>query len=176
MNLYLIGYRGSGKSTVARLLATQLHRELLDTDQFIEDQAGQSIAEIFRESGEPHFRALEKDLIHSFAATDRRVVSLGGGAVLDPANRQWLNQTGKVVWLQADATTLWQRVAADPSTGQRRPDLTDQGGQAEIECLLLQREPLYAQCSDFSVAVDELTPTQISASIIAWWRSMPGKG
>lgn len=188
MNLYLIGYRGSGKTTVARQVAMELNRELLDTDHELERQTGRSIAEIFQQQGEPRFRLLEKQLVHCFRADQNRVVSLGGGTVLDPDNRHWLRQTGKLVWLQAAPLTLWERIAADPNTQRQRPALTTPdtssnsrdsnagvgGGLSEIETVLQQRAPIYAECSDFSIQVDRLTPAQVALAVIEWWRKSAG--
>lgn len=174
MNLYLIGYRGSGKTTVARQVAMELNRELLDTDQMLEQQTGRTVAEIFQQRGESGFRQLEKQLIHSLAADQDRVVSLGGGSVLDPDNRDWLRQTGKTIWLQASPMTLGQRIAADPNTQRQRPALTSLEGLSEIESLLRQREPVYAQCSDFSIQVDPLAPEQVARIVIEWWLSAHG--
>lgn len=171
MNLYLIGYRGSGKTTVARLVAAKLNRDFVDSDDLIEQQTGQTIAEIFAQRQEAGFRELEQAVIHGFQATDCRVVALGGGAILQPANRNWLANTGKLVWLKGSAQTLWQRIANDASSCQRRPNLTSLGGQSEVQQMLERREPIYNQCCDFWVSVDDQSPAQIADQVIAWWQT-----
>ncbi|MEX0712312.1 MAG: shikimate kinase, partial [Pirellulales bacterium] len=106
MNIVLIGYRGSGKSTVARELAGRLGWPWLDADHQIEERAGKSIAAVFAEEGEERFRDLESSLLAELVERDKTVLAAGGGAVLRPANRALLRSAGKVVWLQADAATI----------------------------------------------------------------------
>lgn len=174
MNLYLIGYRGSGKSTVARLVAARLNREFVDSDDLIEHQTGLTIAQIFAEQGESGFRRIEQAVIHSFQAVDARVIALGGGAVLDPTNRKWLAETGKLVWLKGAASTLWRRIKEDESSCQRRPNLTSLGGETEVQQMLSAREPIYADGCDFWLTVDELNPDQIADRIVVWWQTIDG--
>lgn len=174
MNLYLIGYRGSGKSTVARLVAAKLNRKFADSDDMIEQQTGQTIAEIFTDRQEVGFRELERSVIHGFDASDCRVIALGGGAILDPANRQWLARTGKSAWLKGTAATLWQRIAKDASSCQRRPNLTSLGGEAEVQQMLEFRNPIYARCCHFALNVDDQSPAEIAEQIVAWWQKIDG--
>jgi shikimate kinase len=143
---FLIGYRGTGKSTVARLLAQRICWAWLDSDALLETRAGRSIRQIFAEEGEAAFRALEADLLPELCLCQGHVIATGGGVVLREENRLRLKQNGIVVWLRADATTLWQRLQTDATTATRRPNLTV-GGLAEIEELLRVREPLYADCA-----------------------------
>jgi shikimate kinase len=167
MNLVLIGYRGTGKSTVAQRLALALGWDWVDADVELELRAGRSIAAIFVEQGEPAFRDLESQVLADLAAGDRRVIAAGGGVILRPENRGILKRLGPVVWLQADADTIAQRVAADDTTLDRRPNLTVDGGRAEIEQLLAARAPLYAQCADFSIETSGRTPDEIAAEVLA---------
>jgi shikimate kinase len=170
MNLYLIGYRGSGKSTVARLVAERMGLPWIDADEEIERRAGRTIREIFARSGEEAFRDLETAVVSSLAAGPDHIVALGGGAVLREQNRQAIGASGQVVWLRAQAQTLLARIQADATTAARRPNLTAAGGPAEIEQLLAVRTPVYAACADFVVDVDDMPPEQVAASIVAWWR------
>jgi shikimate kinase len=171
MNLYLIGYRGSGKSTVARLVAEQIGLPWVDADATLEQRAGKSIRQIFSESGEEEFRELESAELALLADAPAHVVSLGGGAVLRQVNRQRIRSSGKVVWLRARPSTLLARIEADATTAQRRPNLTSAGGLPEIEQLLAVRTPIYAECADFVVDVDKLSPAEAAAAIVGWWRS-----
>lgn len=166
MNLFLIGYRGSGKSSVAAALAELLGWPWIDTDLEIERQAGKTIRQIFAEEGEAGFREREAAAIARIAAADRQVVALGGGAVLRPDNRLALRGRGRVVWLQASPQVLWQRIAGDPATAARRPDLTAAGGLAEVERLLAERTPLYAACADLTVPTEGLAPGEIAQQIV----------
>jgi shikimate kinase len=147
MNLLLIGYRGTGKSAVARLVAERLGWQWLDADVELERRAGKSIAAIFADDGEPAFRDLESQLLGELLRLDRHVLALGGGVVLRPENRAQIKQATNVVWLTANPETIHQRVSNDPITAARRPNLTTSGGIDEIRQLLAQREPLYDECA-----------------------------
>ena len=142
MNLTLIGYRGTGKTTVARLVALEMGWEWVDMDVEIELRAGKSIAAIFADDGEPAFRDLESRVLLDLSQRDRLVIASGGGVVLREENRKALKQSGMVVWLKALPGTILDRVAADLSTSQRRPQLTTSGGLPEVLQLLNQRTPL----------------------------------
>ncbi len=166
VNLILIGYRGTGKSTVARLLAEQLGASCLDTDLEVERRAAKSIRAIFEEDGEPVFRDLEMAAIHDVLARDNLVVAVGGGAVLRPENRAALRNLGKVIWLRADVETILRRVAADPTNAARRPNLTTAGGRDEVVKLLCERAPLYEQCADLVVDTDDRPADALAAEIL----------
>lgn len=165
--LFLIGYRGSGKTTVAAELAGALGWDWADADELIERRAGKSIRQIFDEDGEPAFRELESAVVAELAQRERTVVALGGGAVMRDENRQAIRGRGKVVWLKAPAELLAERIAGDPTTAARRPALTDQGGLAEIRELLAQRQGVYAACADMAVDVEGRTPAEIARLILA---------
>jgi shikimate kinase len=166
MNVFLIGYRGSGKTTVAAALAELLGWPWIDADAELEQRAGKTINQIFEEQGELAFRDLESAVVAELARSDRQIVALGGGAVLRQANRQALAGRGKIVWLQAPPEVLWARMAADHTTAARRPNLTRDGGLAEIRKLLAERTPLYAACADLTVAAVERPPADIARQII----------
>lgn len=165
MNLFLIGYRGSGKTTVAAALAERLGWLWIDADAELERRAGMSIKEIFACEGEPGFRRREADVIKDLAGRDGWIVALGGGAVLREDNRRAVADRGKVVWLKAAPETLAARIHADPTTAERRPNLTAQGGLAEIRDLLARRAPLYAAWADLAVEADRQSPAEIAERI-----------
>jgi shikimate kinase len=167
MNVCLIGYRGCGKSTVARLVAEQLGWPWLDADDLVESRAGKSIKQIFADAGEKAFRDLESAVVAELARGDEHVVALGGGAVLREHNRLALLAAGGfVVWLKASPETLFARIEADPATAERRPNLTAQGGVAEIRSLLDERTPLYRLCSGLVVDAERHSPSEIARQII----------
>lgn len=111
MNISLMGFMGSGKTTVGRILATRLGWDFVDTDQLVEERSGMAIPELFATHGEAGFRALETEVIREVSRGDRQVIATGGGAVLDPANRLALRMAGVVVHLKASPELLWRRVS-----------------------------------------------------------------
>lgn len=170
MNLYLIGYRGTGKTTVGRLLADELGWKWIDTDEIVQQNSGRVIADIFREQGESGFRDLESLAVERVAELSNHVVSLGGGAILRPANRALIQASGKTIWLKADPLTIITRLSADEATPTSRPNLTDQAGIAEIRQVLSQRESIYAEMADWEIDTVRNLPDEISAQIAAWLR------
>jgi shikimate kinase len=167
MVVTLIGYRGTGKSAVARPLAARLGLEAIDADTEIERRAQRTIREIFADEGEPAFRAREREVMCELLGRDGLVIAAGGGAVLDPSTRQLMRTTGLVVWLRASADTIEARVAADIATRDRRPNLTSFGGRREIEELLAVREPLYRECATVTVDIDGRSIEQVVERILA---------
>jgi len=167
MNLVLIGYRGTGKTTTARLLAERLGWPWFDADDQIELFAGKAIAQIFSDDGEPAFRQWESQVVAELAERSQCVLALGGGAVMRPENRQAISRQGKIVWLRASAETIWQRIQADPTTLGRRPNLTAHGGITEIIATLDERSPIYRQCAELEVDTTGKTPAQVADAILA---------
>jgi len=166
--LFLIGARGTGKSTVARLLAAALGWDWVDADAELEARCGRSIRAVFAEEGEAGFRNREEAVLAELCRRERVVVATGGGVVLRPANRERL-RSGKVIWLTADADTLCRRLALDPITAERRPALA--GGVAaddptEVALVLRQREPLYRDCADATVDTTGRSPEEITRQIL----------
>ena len=165
--IFLIGYRGTGKSAVARELASRLGFSWVDADEAIELHAGKSIARIFADDGEPAFRQMEAGIVAELAGERRTVIALGGGAVLRDETRQAIRAAGPVVWLTASVTTILERVAADATTAHRRPNLTVAGGRAEIEELLAVRTPLYRECATLTVDTEGKTAAEVADEIAA---------
>jgi shikimate kinase len=171
MNLVLIGYRCTGKTTIGRLLAVRLGWPLVDTDTFIQEHAGKTIKEIVASGGWPEFRRLERETIAQVAAADRQVISAGGGAILNESNRAALRQSGRVVLLTAEAETIWQRMKADPKTLAERPNLTDAGGLAEVRQVLADRAAAYLDASHLEVPTDRLSPEAAADRIVEWTKA-----
>ncbi len=165
MNITLIGYRGTGKSTAARLVAERLGWTWVDADAFLEEQAGQAIRDIFAREGEAGFRDREAAVIQELTRRDRHVIAAGGGAVLRTENRDAFRKTCMTVWLVASAEVIERRLAADATTAERRPALTREGGAAEIRRLLAEREPLYRAAADVIVETDSQTPAEVAERI-----------
>ena len=166
MPITLIGYRATGKTTLARLLAERLDWDWIDADVEIERRARKNIAQIFAEDGEPAFRDLEADVIQDLCKREKLVIGAGGGAPIRPENRRAMMESGKVVWLQAQPETILARMAGDFTTAQRRPDLTSKSGLEEILHLLAQREPIYREAADIEVDTESKTLEQIRDEII----------
>lgn len=161
MNIVLIGYRGVGKSTIGKQLANRMGMNFVDTDELIMQRAGKTIREIFQQGGEALFRDLESAVVDDLAEADNTVVAAGGGAVLRKSNVEKLQANGRIVWLQAPAEVLWERIRADTLTAANRPDLTSGGGLEEILRLLQIRAPLYAAAADIALDVANMHPDQI---------------
>ncbi len=172
----LIGYRGTGKTTVAKLLAEQLSYNWIDADVEVEQRAGKSIAEIFEASGEQVFRDFEAEVVADLCQLERTVLALGGGAVLREANQKNLAQCQQIVWLRASAKTIAQRLSDDPTTPGRRPNLTNRGGLHEIEQLLAAREPIYQTCPTLEVDTKGKDPTEIVDEIVGSGQWTVGSG
>lgn len=163
----LIGYRGTGKSTVAALLACDLGCGWKDADTALESRAGSSIAQLVRERGEPAFRDLESLVLADLLAAVDGVLATGGGVVLRPENRRLLRGTGSpVVWLTAAPDVIRRRLAADPFTATQRPALTGGDPLAEIEAALTAREPLYRECADAVIDVSSVSPREAADRIV----------
>lgn len=168
-NIFLIGYRGTGKSTVARLLAGQLGWAWVDADALLEARLGRTIRDLFEKEGEASFREKEAALLEELCRGRRQVIATGGGIILRPGNRARLKESGRVVWLTADVETIWQRLREDVNTPNRRPTLTV-GGRAEIEELLQGRAAWYQVCADLTVDTVGRAPNEIVAAIRQEWK------
>lgn len=161
MGVVLLGLRGSGKTTLGRLLADRLWGKCVDTDELIVRVAGKSIADIFANVGESGFRDLEEVALREALASKPEVISAGGGIVLREANRTLLKSSSyKRVYLRCEPSELHRRVLADPTSGTSRPQLTAAGGLEEIEQLMRDREPLYREVITGELDVTNLSPDE----------------
>jgi shikimate kinase len=167
MVLTLVGYRGSGKSSVAGVLAQRLGWAWVDADHEIERRAGRTIPEIFQTDGEAAFRAIERDVMADLLARDAVILAAGGGAVLDADTRRQMKSTGPVVWLTASIDTLHARITRHAEQGHARPALTAQGGSRdEVATLLARREPLYREVADVTLDTDGRDVEALAAEIL----------
>jgi shikimate kinase len=162
MSVILIGYRGSGKSTVGRKLADRLWQTFIDTDELIAKKSNKTIKQIFETDGEQRFREMESEALQQVCKLEEHVISLGGGAVLLAENRELLKSTAhKRIYLRCDPAVLHERIIADPQTAATRPSLTALGGSVdEIRQLLAQREPLYREVMTAELEVTSLSPDE----------------
>ncbi len=168
MSIVLIGYRGSGKTTVSRLLADRLGWGFVDCDDRIVAAAGKTIREIFESVGEEGFRELEAQVIREVAPMDNCVISVGGGALLREENRAAIVGRGhRIVYLHASPEELHRRIHADMATIANRPALTKLGGGIEeIRSVLAVREPIYRQVRNIEIDVTEMLPRDVVEQII----------
>ena len=167
MNVVLIGFRGTGKSTVGRLLAKRLERNFIDSDKYIESSTGKTIKCIFEEGGEESFRKIEADTIAELSKEDNKIISAGGGVVLREKNIRNLKDNGFLVLLEATPETIHSRIEQDKITAQQRPSLTDKKPLDEIKHLLEQREHLYEKAADYTINTSYVAREDIVNEIIA---------
>jgi shikimate kinase len=164
MNVVLIGYRGTGKSTVGKVVAARLGRELLSTDVEIVKLAGQPIPQIVEQHGWEYFRDLETKICQSLAGKDGLVIDTGGGAILRPQNVEVLKRTGKLFWLTASVETIAKRIGSDT----QRPSLTGtKSFLDEIHDVLQDRIPKYQAAADYVIATEGKSVTQVVDEILA---------
>ncbi len=166
MNIFLIGYRCSGKTAVGKSLAVKTGRLFIDSDDEIVKEHGLSIKVIVHNQGWSAFRKSERMIIKKLGAQDQLVVATGGGAVLDPENVAEMKKTGTLVWLKAEAGTIKKRMVHDDRTGALRPSLTTKGLLEEIEEMLRIRKPSYETAMNFFVDTDNRSVADICDLII----------
>jgi shikimate kinase len=168
--LALVGYRGTGKSTVGQILAERLGRVFVDADREIERRAGRSICAIFNVGGESAFRDCEErtlaELIDQFPTA---ILATGGGAVLREITRRRLREFGFVVWLKAEPAELALRLEADLASATNRPALTPAGAIGEIAEVLRDRTPLYESVADTAIETGGRTPDQVASAVLLRW-------
>ena len=160
MRIVLTGFRGTGKTTVGRIVAGSLGIPFLDTDQIIEERAGMKIPIIFRKRGEAAFRDMEREAIASLPE-DSVVVSAGGGAILAPGNVAHLRKGSLVFLLGADDETIERRIG-----GSDRPSLTGRPLSEEVGALLRVRKPAYLRAADFCISTGERLPEEAAGEIV----------
>jgi shikimate kinase len=140
-NLALIGFMGTGKSSVGRLAAAHLHFHFVDTDELIESRTGKSVTDIFAQAGEPVFRQIEKQVVAEISTYKKTVLSTGGGLAANEENFASLKQHSLIICLWASPEVIWERVRVQT----HRPLLQDPDPLAKIKKLLSIREPFYKQ-------------------------------
>jgi shikimate kinase len=165
--VYLIGYRGCGKSAVGACLAKKLGWGFVDTDQMVEETIGTSIAQCFATEGEAAFRAHESRALEAVAgrgeAGEPLVVATGGGIVLSKGNVARMRASGTVVWLDAPVETLRARIKAIPGT---RPALQGSSSVDEVESVLALRRPLYTAAAEEQVGVEGLAVEDVADRVL----------
>ena len=157
-NLVLIGYRGTGKSTVGKRLAHELRRHLVSTDAEVVKRAKLSIPDIVKQHGWDYFRDLESVVCRDVAEQEGLIIDTGGGAILRPANVEALRQKGTLVWLTAEVETITRRIGG----GTQRPSLTGtKSFTDEIRDVLTERNPIYRKAAHYIVGTDGISIAQV---------------
>ena len=164
MNIVLIGYRGTGKSTVGKILGQRLQRTVISTDAEIVKEAGQSIPEIVEKFGWDHFRELETQICRTLKDHKDLVIDTGGGLILKEDNVKILKAKGTFFWLTAEVATIVSRISGDT----QRPSLSGtKSFVEEIEDILKERRPKYQAAADHVIPTDQASPQQIADSILS---------
>src|ERR1700742_2357837 len=167
-NLVLVGFMGSGKSSVGREIARRWDFRFVDTDNNIRQKYRKSIPDIFSSFGEPFFRDEETKTLQGLQECRSAVIATGGGIVLQPGNHPLLHSLGVVIWLTASEEAIWERV----SRNQNRPLLQTKDPRATISALMSTRYPLYASIADITVETSGLNHQEVAdravTAISAW--------
>ena len=162
MNIVLIGYRGTGKSSVARILAARTKWPVVSTDLEIIRKAGMPVPEIIRKRGWDYFRDVESEICKQVGKKDRTIIDTGGGAVLRKENVESLRQRGRMFWLTAEVTTVMKRIKNNSD----RPSLTEKKSYVEeVEEVLNERLPLYKAAADHVIPTDDRTMEEVANEI-----------
>ncbi len=165
-NVFLIGYRCTGKTSAGKILAATLKWSFVDSDRVIVDEIGCGIAEFIAARNWAAFRETERQVIARLSMLNRQVVATGGGAVMATENVRCMRSGGKVIWLQAAPETIRRRMRADAGTAVNRPPLTGQGSLQEIEKVMAERRPHYAAAAHDVIDTDGLSITEVVQKII----------
>jgi shikimate kinase len=164
MNLVLIGYRGTGKSSVGKILAERLGRTLVSTDAEVVSLAQLTIPDIVTRFGWDHFRDLESLICRDLAGKDGLIIDTGGGVILRQENVDVLKRNGRLFWLTAEVSSIVKRIGGDT----QRPSLTGtKSFTEEVEEVLGERRPKYAAAADHIIATEDRTPAQVAETILA---------
>ena len=162
-NIFLIGFMGSGKSTIARTLQRQLGMPLVEMDVRIVQEQGMSINDIFAKYGEDHFRDVESQLILTIGSEGNTIVSCGGGVVVRPQNVEYMRKSGRIVYLKAKPETIYERVKHSTD----RPILNGHMNVDYIAGLMGKRRELYEDAADITIQTDGKSRDEIAKEIMA---------
>jgi shikimate kinase len=174
MNLFLIGYRCTGKTTIGKSIAATIDWSFVDSDLLVIKECKKNIKDIIDTQGWQAFRRVERSMIKKVCTKDRQVVATGGGAVLDTYNVRAMESSGIIVWLRATAETIRERMLQDETTRTLRPALSEKGSVVEIEEVLLARHPYYENACDFAIPTDNVPVNEITKRIIQDMKNKKG--
>jgi shikimate kinase len=173
MNIVLIGYRGTGKSTVGGRLALRMGKNFVDTDELVEKRQGLAIRDIVESKGWAYFRAVEKKIIEEISGRDDLIIAPGGGSVLDAENVRFLRENGFIIWLKAERHILAKRMEQDPRTHFSRPALTGRGALEELGEVMAIRTTFYEKAADAELDTSVLNVEEaVEALLSIIWEKM----
>ena len=173
--LVLIGYRGTGKTSVGARLAEALHCPFVDLDQVLVREAGRSVADIVAQGGWGEFRRLEKQLVTRYRDARGLVLATGGGVVLDPDNVAALRENGILIWLTADPAAIQARLTQDQPRDANRPSLTGGDTIREVLAVLEARASLYQAAAQISIDTTHWSEAQVVKLVLAALKSEEAK-
>ena len=163
MNIVLIGYRGTGKSTLGKIVAARLNRQFISTDQEIVRRTGSSIPDIVAAHGWDYFRDVETAVCQDLAGRDNLVIDTGGGAILRQQNVDVFKRNGRLIWLTASVDTIATRIGGET----QRPSLTGTKSHVdEIRDVLCERVPKYQAAADLTIATDGRSIEELASFIV----------
>lgn len=163
-NLYIIGFMGSGKSSLSLELDTINSRKLISTDELIENRIGMSVSDIFDRYGEAFFRKQEHMLLCDISKNDGQIIDCGGGLPLNPLNRELIKASGRCIYLKVSPETVILRLEKDES----RPLLRNKKSIKEISLMLNERVKIYESIADISIDSNKLSTEEIAEKLIPY--------
>lgn len=164
MNIVLIGYRGTGKTSIAAAVGKMLGWQVIGTDALVEKKAGKPVAAVVKEKSWDYFRKLEKQAVAAAAAMDKVIIDCGGGAVMDTENAEKLKKKGLFVLLKADVSAIRKRLARKSAAA--RPPLKGKDAVAEVEDVLRERAPVYNRMADLIIDTSSNSAEDAATSIV----------
>ena len=167
--MVLIGFRGTGKTTVGKRVAQRLGMKYIDTDERLEDACDVSVKEFVQQSGWREFRWREQEVVRGLVLLDGYVIAGGGGVILNRENIRTLRSNGRTVLLTADPETILDRLRKDPLTEGRRPPLGDDLWEREVRDLIRARETTYLNSADHVIDTTQLGVDEVVEAVIQWW-------
>ena len=181
MNIILIGFRCTGKTTVGRQLAQRLRMKFVDSDQYLEFKTGAVISDLWQRKGESTFRLLEADALADLAKGDNQVLATGGGAVLRYKNIHNLKRNGIIILLEADPRSVFERILKDPRSMTQRPRLNPHKDPFdEVQEQMEFRRPYYLQAADIRIRTEEKPADDVVGELLArlseWGFTPPASG
>ena len=171
--IFLVGFRAVGKTTVGKELARLLGFQFVDTDELIVNRYGCSIADIVKESGWEAFRASENEVLLDLKGGSEQVIATGGGAILHQKTWEKIIPTACIIWLSATIATHAHRLSQDAASCENRPSLTGEHILAEISPILTERTPLYRKVAQLEIATDKKSVQEIVQEIAAFYADQP---